>query len=64
MIKVLRALLGVPQKKLAEESGVSRRELARIEAGECHPTQETSSRIDDAFQAVIDERASSARSER
>ena len=56
-IKRLRLLLDISQLKLAKASGISVRELARIEAGEQEPRRETARQLDAGFDAVIAERA-------
>lgn len=58
-IKKLRQVLGVSQYKLAQASGVSVRELARIEAGEQLPRRETAQGLDAGFDQIVTERLGS-----
>ena len=55
-IKRLRLLLNVSKQELAARSGISVRELARIEAGEQLPRRENANAIDAGFDSIIDER--------
>ena len=56
-IKLLRVILGIGQREFAQRSGVSLRELARIEAAEVIPRRDVAQKIDLAFEAFISERA-------
>jgi len=59
-IKLLRVILGVGQREMAQRSGVSIRELARIEAAEVLPRRDVAQKLDLAFERVIQERAAPA----
>ena len=59
-IKLLRVILGVGQREMAQLSGVSIRELARIEAAEVLPRRDVAQKLDLAFERVIQERAAPA----
>lgn len=52
-IKKLRLLLDIGQQELARASGLSTRELARIEAGEQVPRRETAQGVDAGFDAIL-----------
>jgi transcriptional regulator with XRE-family HTH domain len=55
-LKKLRLLLDIGQQELARASGLSTRELARIEAGEQLPRRETALGVDAGFDAILRER--------
>ena len=59
-IKLLRVVLGIGQREFSQRSGVSIRELARIEAAEVLPRRDAAQKIDLAFENFILERAASA----
>lgn len=52
-LKKLRLLLDIGQQELARASGLSTRELARIEAGEQVPRRETAQGVDAGFDAIL-----------
>jgi transcriptional regulator with XRE-family HTH domain len=52
-IKRLRLLLDIGQQELAEASGLSTRELARIEAGEQVPRRDTAQGVDAGFDSIL-----------
>lgn len=56
LIKLLRSFLGISRKELSEVSGVSVRELTRIEQGESIPTPRTLAEIDTAFNQMLRDR--------
>ena len=55
-VRTLRNLLGIPQKNLAEDAGLSVRELQRVEAGDVVPSGDTVRGLDDAFDKAITRR--------
>jgi len=59
-IKLLRVILGVGQREMAQLSGVSIRELARIEAAEVLPRRDVAQKLDLAFEKIIHGRAARA----
>lgn len=59
-IRLLRTILALSRRELARRSGVSVRELARIEAAEVLPRREAAKAIDRALLAAIMERAGRA----
>ena len=63
-IKLLRVVLGIGQREFSQRSGVSIRELARIEAAEVLPRRDAAQKIDLAFEAFILERAAPVAKER
>lgn len=62
-LRHLRAILRYTRSELSKASGVSERELARIEENAVVPTKDTVGRIDIAIDAEIHRRAGSAESE-
>ena len=62
IVRIVRLLLGIRRVELARRSGVSERELARIEMGEVAPTKQTADAIDLAVTNILNER-SGAKSE-
>lgn len=61
LVRILRAVFGIPQKQLAERAGISVRELARIEEGEVAPKQRVLDELDRAARNIIDERVRDVR---
>lgn len=59
-IRVLRALLAIPRNVVAKASGVSYREITRIESGEVVPSMETLQSLDRALIDIIRSRSSKA----
>ena len=62
-IRTLRVLLGITQCQLSAVSGVSLRELARIEAAQACPTMRLSIALDNAFEKILAARAVEATKE-
>ena len=62
-LKLLRVILGIGQRELAQRSGVSIREIARIEAAEVLPRRDVAQKLDLAFEQVSLRRAAPAREE-
>lgn len=56
MLRLVRALLNLRLSELSERSGVSVRELARIEKGEAQPSRGTLNALDVAVEATINAR--------
>lgn len=59
-IRILRAVLAIPRKVIAQKSGVSYREITRVERGDVKPSIETLQAIDGAIASVVAERAAGA----
>ena len=59
-IKLLRVVLGIGQREFSRRSGVSIRELARIEAAEVLPRRDVAQKIDRTFEQYVLERAAAA----
>ena len=57
IVRLVRALLSISQRDLAKRSGISVRELARIESGEVYPRREAAAAVSRAFASIIIERA-------
>lgn len=55
-IRILRCALGIGPGEFAARSGVSRRELFRLEEGQVLPQSETARALDNAFIRIINER--------
>ncbi len=64
MVRLLRTMLRLSRRELACRSGVSVRELARIDDGEVMPRREAWDRLNRAFFEAVLERASGQQSAR
>lgn len=53
LIKILRAFFGISRPDLCKASGISPRELTRIEAGEVLPKPTTLRRLDEAMTGLV-----------
>jgi transcriptional regulator with XRE-family HTH domain len=56
IVRVFRALFKVGQAELALATGISARELARIETGEAFPSRETGRALDIAIMRILVDR--------
>lgn len=63
-LRIARLVFGIPLSALAAKSGVSRKEIARIERGDVWPRVETFAAIDLAFVALLGSRVNGAEHER
>jgi transcriptional regulator with XRE-family HTH domain len=55
-LRVIRAVYSIRQQELAKRSGVSVREIARVEAGEAMPSRGFMDAIEKAFTEILVER--------
>jgi transcriptional regulator with XRE-family HTH domain len=56
-IRLLREIVGIDQKTLIKQSGVHRQALSQYENGHLFPSRRVAKRLDDAIDAILDQRA-------
>jgi transcriptional regulator with XRE-family HTH domain len=59
-IRLLRAILGISQQTLVEESGISRASISAFESGRSFPSVETAKLLDSSIDGIIDKRVMAA----
>jgi transcriptional regulator with XRE-family HTH domain len=56
-VRILREILGIDQQTLIRQSGVNRQALSLYENGHAFPSRRVAKRLDDAIDAILDQRA-------